>query len=52
MANILDYSNNKKLKPWEKTSSACGYAVFDKNIDTGAASVFKRADDDMYKHKI
>ena len=41
---------NSNLKPWEKPSAACGYAVYDKPTDD-AVSVFKRADENMYKNK-
>lgn len=43
---------DKSLKPWEKVSAAIGCAVYDENNDDNAASVFKRADQDMYEHKI
>lgn len=43
---------DSSLQPWEKTSAACGYAVYDAQVDDGAASVFKRADEDMYDHKV
>ncbi|MBR0410357.1 MAG: diguanylate cyclase [Eubacterium sp.] len=36
---------------WEKVSAACGYAVYDPEKDQNSRSVFKRADEDMYKHK-
>ncbi|MBQ9552532.1 MAG: diguanylate cyclase [Clostridia bacterium] len=39
------------LKPWEKPIAACGYAVYDEQRDNSAASVFKRADKNMYKNK-
>lgn len=42
---------NSALQPWEKPGAACGYAVYDARLDDGAASVFKRADKDMYEHK-
>ncbi len=42
---------NSKLKPWEKPTAACGCAVYDEQKDNGAASVFKRADKNMYKDK-
>lgn len=42
---------NSDLKPWEKPIAACGYAVYDEQRDDSAASVFKRADKNMYKNK-
>ena len=41
---------NSELKPWEKTGAACGYAVYDGQTDN-AASVFERADENMYENK-
>jgi diguanylate cyclase (GGDEF)-like protein len=45
-------TKNTDLQPWERISAACGYAVYDERIDRNALSVFKRADEDMYEHKI
>lgn len=45
-------SEDGDLQPWERLSAACGYAVYDPRLDADAASVFKRADEDMYVHKI
>lgn len=45
-------AGNGDLQLWEKPSAACGYAVYDSKTDDGVTSVFKRADEDMYKHKI
>lgn len=42
---------NSALQPWEKPCAACGYAVYDARLDNGAASVFKRADENMYGQK-
>ena len=39
------------LSPWEKTSAAIGYAIFDESSDTGYESVFCRADKAMYERK-
>ncbi len=39
------------LEYWEKISAALGYAIFNKEIDTGYESVFIRADQEMYKQK-
>lgn len=44
-------AGNGSLQPWERTSAACGCAVYDAQTDRDAASVFKRADEDMYEHK-
>ena len=41
----------KELEPWEKTSAAIGYALFDENIDTCYDNVFRRADKAMYERK-
>ena len=41
---------NSNLEPWIRLGAACGYAVYDGKTDD-AASVFKRADEDMYKNK-
>ena len=38
-------------RPWENPGAACGYAVYDPQIDSGAAGVFKRADKNMYENK-
>ena len=42
---------DSSLEPWEKVSAAIGIAVFDPETDTGAESVFKRADEQMYACK-
>lgn len=41
----------EELEPWEKTSAAIGYALFDENIDTCYDNVFRRADKAMYERK-
>ena len=41
---------NSNLAPWEKPSVACGYAVYDEQTND-AASVFKRADENMFINK-
>lgn len=42
---------NPTLEYWEKVSAAIGYAVYNREVDTDFASVFKRADSEMYKNK-
>ncbi|MCR5121762.1 MAG: diguanylate cyclase [Ruminococcus sp.] len=39
------------LQPWEKISASLGYALFDKNTDSSADDIFKRADQRMYERK-
>ena len=41
----------KGLEPWERVSAAVGYALYNEEIDSGVASVFKRADQAMYDRK-
>ena len=43
-------NENSDLEPWEKPDAACGYAVYEEQADD-AASVFKRADENMFKNK-
>ena len=50
--NVEKISANEGLQLWEKPSAACGYAVYDAKKDDSINSVFKRADDDMYEHKV
>ena len=50
-AILEDLCNDAKLKPWEKVSAAIGIAIFDPALDDSVASVFKRADKDMYARK-
>jgi len=45
-------AKNKSKEPWEVPIAACGYALYDPKSDDCVASVFKRADEDMYQHKI
>jgi diguanylate cyclase (GGDEF)-like protein len=45
------YASNESLEPWERVSAAIGYAVFDKDTDSFASDVFKRADAKMYEDK-
>ena len=42
---------DKTLEPWQRVSTAIGYAIFDQNIDKNVADVFKRADQNMYQDK-
>lgn len=42
---------NPTFEYWEKVSAAIGYAVYNREVDTDFASVFKRADSEMYKNK-
>ena len=51
IAKIDKLAENEELKPWEKISAAIGYSLFDKNTDTNCDDVFRRADENMYKHK-
>ncbi len=44
--NLDEYIPNK-----EKITAAIGYALYDKDTDSCAADVFKRADAEMYEHK-
>ena len=50
-AIIAQRSEDDSLPPWERVSAAIGYALYDPAIDTGADSVFRRADQHMYEHK-
>ena len=42
---------DKYLEPWERISTAFGYACYDPDNDDSVASVFKRADGAMYEDK-
>ncbi len=44
-------SSDSSLEQWERVSAAIGYEVYDPEIDSSAETVFKRADDQMYKDK-
>lgn len=48
---LEEYANDETLAPWEKTSAAIGYAVFDEEKDSTIANVFMRADKSMYERK-
>ena len=56
---LIDVFNNKlddlqadaTLNPWDKTSAAIGYALFDGALDLTYDDVFKRADEAMYQRK-
>jgi diguanylate cyclase (GGDEF)-like protein len=39
------------LEPWERTSAAIGYAVYDGEKDCGIEDTLKRADENMYEYK-
>lgn len=41
---------NEGLSPWDQISAACGCAVAMEGEDV--SDVFKRADEDMYDHKL
>lgn len=47
-----DVWNNASLENWERISAAAGYACYDQATDKTTCLVFKRADADMYKHKL
>lgn len=49
--NRSDIGNPEK-DPWERISTACGYAEYDKARDKDVDAVFKRADEEMYGKKI
>ena len=49
---IRRVSRCKNKQPWEVPTAACGYALYDPKSDDCVASVFKRADEDMYQHKL
>lgn len=48
---LEDLKKDKMLLPWEKVSAAIGVSAYDASTDTDVESVFKRADDLMYKNK-
>ena len=45
-------SKNKNRQAWEIPTAACGYATFNPKSQDSFESVFRRADEDMYQHKI
>ena len=48
----VDHSlREEELEPWERTSAAIGYAVYDKDKDCGIEDTLKRADENMYEYK-
>ena len=49
--NISRLLSDKTLEPWERVSTAIGYALYEKNVDSDTESVFKRADEAMYADK-
>ncbi|WP_050008115.1 GGDEF domain-containing protein [Butyrivibrio sp. WCE2006] len=48
---MIMIENDDDLNEWDKISAAIGYAIYDKNIDENVNSVFRRADENMYKNK-
>ncbi len=44
-------SSDNSVEYWERTSAAIGYALYDKDIDSGYDNVFRRADKAMYERK-
>ena len=50
-ADMLKLMQNKSLEPWERISTAFGYACYDADKDDSTQSVFKRADMAMYEDK-
>lgn len=49
---IRKASKSKNKQPWEAPTAACGYATYDPKAGDSVSTVFKRADEDMYQHKI
>nr|MCR5053494.1 GGDEF domain-containing protein [Lachnospiraceae bacterium] len=45
------WEEDENLKPWEKTSAAIGYAVYDPEKDESIREVFNKADANMYDKK-
>ncbi|MCR5232966.1 MAG: diguanylate cyclase [Lachnospiraceae bacterium] len=41
----------EELEPWERTSAAIGYAIYDRDSDCGIEDTLKRADENMYEYK-
>ncbi len=50
-ASVEGYIARTECAPWERFSMAAGMAVYDPETDKDAESVFKRADQIMYKNK-
>ena len=46
-----EVSHNRSLDPWERVSTAFGYAKYDPSMDSCVDDVFKRADAAMYEEK-
>ena len=44
-------SENTGVEPWDRTSAAVGYALYDEKLDDSIESVQARADKEMYKCK-
>ncbi len=51
LAEIEKAQEDSSLQPWERTSAAIGYALYDETIDSGYDNVFRRADKAMYEMK-
>ena len=49
--DINERFTDTRLEPWERVSSAIGFARFSKDVDSDTDSVFRRADEDMYAEK-
>lgn len=48
---LIEFANDTTLDPWDKISAAIGIAIYDKNVYPDVESVFKAADENMYKNK-
>ena len=48
---MKDLLADKTLEPWQRVSTAIGYAIYQKGTDSDADSVFRRADEAMYADK-
>ena len=44
--------DTENVDPWDNVSAASGMAAFDPSMDDTPNSVFKRADEEMYKNKL
>ena len=49
--NMNKLMQDESLKPWERVSTAIGYALYEADKDDSTDSVFKRADAAMYENK-
>ena len=48
---VEELSRDKHLEPWEQTSAAIGYSIYDFEKDSSFIDTFKRADAQMYDNK-